>query len=105
MKTAWKSVSLALITGAGVSVDDAPWVLECIDKRVDETDGLNDAEKFEYLTDYFQANSIGDLCGLDAETFSDVLACLGVNLPRLQDAWERAQPRDFDQPENDWSIE
>jgi hypothetical protein len=96
MMPQWETQALALITGAGVSVDDAPWVLECIEKAVDGIEEHEDADRFPLYLEY-HGNDKAALCNLDAETFADVLACLGVNLQRLEDLWERKHL--------DWSME
>ena len=99
----WESKALALITGAGVSVDDAPWVLECIQRAADDIAEHDDDLQFPLFMEY-HANDRDALCHIDAETFGDVLACLGVNLHRLEDLWER---KHIDPPidEIDWSLE
>jgi hypothetical protein len=86
----WETQALALITGAGVAIEDAPWVLECIQKAADDIDHHEDDKSA--------------LCDLDAEAFSDVLACLGIDLHRLETLWER---KHLDPPtdEADWSME
>jgi hypothetical protein len=99
----WESKALALITGAVVSVDDAPWVLECIQKAAEEIDHHEDHEMFPLLMEY-HANDKAALCNIDAEAFSDVLACLGIDLHRLETLWER---KHIDPPTDDvdWSME
>jgi hypothetical protein len=52
----------------------------------------------------YHANDKDALCHIDAEAFADVLACLGVNLHRLESLWERkhlSPPED----EFDWTLE
>ena len=103
MRTQWETQALALITGAGVSVDDAPWVLECITRAAEEIDHHEDHEMFPLLMEY-HANDKAALCDLDAEAFSDVLACLGIDLHRLETLWTLKHlnpPTD----EADWSLE
>jgi hypothetical protein len=99
----WETQALALITGAGVSTDDAPWVLECIQKAADDIADNDEADRFRLYMEY-HANDKAALCNLDAEAFSDVLACLGVDLHRLEILWER---KHIDPPtdEVDWSLE
>ncbi len=99
----WETQALALITGAGVSVNDAPWVLECIQKAADDIAEHDDADRFPLLMEY-HANDRDALCNLDAETYADVLACLGIDLHRLETLWER---KHIDPPtdEADWSLE
>jgi len=103
MRPQWESKALALITGAGVSTDDAPWVLECIQKAVDDIAEHDDDLQFPLFVEY-HANDKAALCNLDAEAFSDVLACLGVDLHRLENLWGR---KHIDPPidEADWSLE
>ncbi len=98
----WESEALALITGAGVSVDDAPWVLECIQKAADDIEEMDDADQFPLLMEY-HANDRDALCNLSNEAFADVLACLGHDLMRLETLWER---KHLDPPadEVDWSL-
>jgi hypothetical protein len=99
----WENNAIALITGAGVSVDDAPWVLECITKAADDIEEMDEADQFPLFMEYHE-NDRAALCDLDAEAFSDVLACLGVDLHRLESLWER---KHLEQPteEADWSME
>ncbi len=99
----WESEALALITGAGVSVDDAPWILECIQKAVDDIAETDDDLRFPLFVEYHGNDKVA-LCNIDAETFGDVLACLGVDLHRLESLWER---KHLDPPtdEVDWSLE
>ena len=99
----WETQALALIAGAGVSTGDAPWVLECITKAANDIEEIDEADQFPLFMEYHQ-NDRAALCNLDAETFADVLACLGVDLHRLETLWERkhlAPPTD----EADWSLE
>jgi len=97
----WETQALALITGAGVANGDAPWVLECIQKAVDDIAEHDDDLQFPLYMEY-HANDKAALCDLDAETFADVLACLGIDLHRLETLWER---RHIDPPIDDWSME
>ncbi len=99
----WETQALALITGAGVSVDDAPWVLERIQKAADDIAEHDDDLQFPIYMEY-HANDKAALCNLDAETYADVLACLGIDLHRLETLWER---KHLDPPtdEVDWSLE
>ena len=99
----WETQALALITGAGVENEDAPWVLECIQKAAGDISEMDDDLQFPLFMEY-HANDKAALCNLDAETFADVLACLGVSLHRLESLWER---KHIDPPtdEADWSLE
>ena len=97
----WENDALALITGAGVSVDDAPWILECITKAAEGIAEYDDDLQFPLFMEY-HANDKAALCDLDAETFADVLACLGIDLHRLENLWER---KHIDPPIDDWSME
>jgi len=103
MRPQWETQALALITGAGVANDDAPWVLECIQKASEEIDNHEDHEMFPLYMEY-HGNDKAALCDLDAETFGDVLACLGINLHRLETLWEQ---KHIDPPTDDvdWSME
>jgi hypothetical protein len=99
----WENDALALITGAGVSTDNAPWVLECITKAADDIAEMDEADQFSLYMEY-HANDKAALCDLDAEAFADVLACFGIDLHRLETLWER---KHLDPPtdEADWSME
>jgi hypothetical protein len=99
----WENDALALITGAGVSVDDAPWVLECIQKAADDIAEHDDDLQFPLYMEY-HGNDKAALCGIDAETYADVLAFLGIDLHRLETLWER---KHLDPPTDDvdWSLE
>jgi hypothetical protein len=99
----WETQALALITGAGVSTDDAPWVLECIQKAADGIEEMDDADQFPLFIKYHE-NDRAALCDLSNEAFADVLACLGIDLHRLESLWER---KHLDPPtdEADWSLE
>jgi hypothetical protein len=97
----WESKALALITGAGVSTDYAPWVLECIQKAADDIAEHDDDLQFLLFMEYHE-NDREALCDLDAEAFADVLACLGVDLHRLETLWGR---KHIDPPIDDWSME
>ena len=87
--------------GDGVAIEDAPWVLECITKAADDIEEMDDADQFPLFMEYHE-NDRAALCGLDAEAFSDVLACLGVDLHRLETLWGR---KHIDPPIDDWSME
>jgi hypothetical protein len=52
----------------------------------------------------YHANDKAALCNLDAETYADILACLGIDLHRLETLWER---KHIDPPTDDvdWSLE
>ena len=99
----WESKALALITGAGVSTGDAPWVLECITKAADDIAEHDDDLQFPLFMEY-HANDKAALCNIDAETFADVLACLGIDLHRLETLWERKHI-DPTTDDVDWSLE
>jgi hypothetical protein len=101
MTPQWEIKSLALITGAGVSVDDAPWVLECIQRAADDIAEMDDDLQFPLFMEY-HANDRDTLCHIDAETYAGVLACLGIDLHRLEELWER---KHIDPPIDDWSME
>ena len=103
MMPQWEAQALALITGAGVANEDAPWVLECIQKAADDI-AENDGDlQFPLFMEY-HGNDKAALCNIDAETFADVLACLDIDLHRLETLWER---KHLDPPtdEADWSLE
>ena len=99
----WETQALALITGARVAIEDAPWVLECIQKAADDIAEHDEADRFPLFMEY-HANDKAALCDIDADTFADVLACLGIDLHRLEALWER---KHLDPPtdEVDWSLE
>jgi hypothetical protein len=99
----WANDALLAIMGDGVAIEDAPWVLECITKAVDDIAEHDDDLQFPLFVEY-HANDKAALCNLDAEAFSDVLACLGIDLHRLETLWER---KHLDPPtdEVDWSLE
>lgn len=103
MKPQWESQALALITGAGVSVDDAPFVLECIQRAADDIAEMDDDLQFPLFMEY-HANDRAALCNIDELTFADVLACLGHDLMRLEHLWTL---KHLDPPtdEADWSLE
>jgi hypothetical protein len=95
MMPQWKTQALALIAGVGVANEDAIWALECIEGFTDDLSG-EPWEKYEMLSNWYKVNRDGDLHGIDAETFAGVLACLGIDMHRLEMAFiER----------NDWSME
>jgi len=103
MMPQWETQALALITGAGVSTDDAPWVLECIQKAADDIDHHEDHEMFPLFMEYHE-NDRAALCNLSNEAFADVLACLGHDLMRLEHLWtlKHLDPLADDV---DWSLE
>ena len=87
----------------GVAIEDAPWVLECIQKAADDIDHHEDHEMFPLLMEYHE-NDRDALCNLSNEAFADVLACLGHDLMRLEHLWTL---KHLDPPtdEADWSME
>ena len=99
----WENDALLAIMRDGVAIEDAPWVLECVQKAADDIAEHDDDLQFPLFMEY-HANDRAALCDLDAETFSDVLACLGVDLHRLESLWER---KHLDPPTDDvdWSLE
>jgi hypothetical protein len=99
----WENDALLAIMRDGVAIEDAPWVLECITKAADDIAEHDDDLQFPLFMEYHE-NDRAALCNLDAEAFSDVLACLGVDLHRLETLWER---KHLDPPtdEADWSLE
>jgi hypothetical protein len=99
----WENDALLAIMRDGVAIEDAPWVLECVQKAADDIAEHDDDLQFPLFMGYY-ANDKAALCNLDAEAFSDVLACLGVDLHRLETLWER---KHLDPPtdEVDWSLE
>jgi hypothetical protein len=99
----WENDALLAIMRDGVAIEDAPWVLECIQKAADDIAEHDDDLQFPLFMEYHE-NDRAALCDLDAEAFSDVLACLGVDLHRLETLWER---KHLDPPtdEADWSLE
>jgi hypothetical protein len=99
----WENDALLAIMGDGVAIEDAPWVLECITKAADDIAEHDDDLQFPLFMEY-HGNDKAALCNLDAETFADVLACLGIDLHRLETLWER---KHLDPPtdEVDWSLE
>ena len=101
MTPQWENDALALITGAGVANEDAPWVLECIQKAADDIEEMDDDLQFPLFMEYHANDKIA-LCNLNAEAFADVLACLGIDLHRLETLWER---KHIDPPIDDWSME
>jgi hypothetical protein len=101
MMPQWETQALSLITGTGVGRVDAPWVLECIQKAADDIAEMDEDDRFPLFMEY-HANDKAALCNLDAETFADVLACLGVDLHRLETLWGR---KHIDPPIDDWSME
>jgi hypothetical protein len=99
----WENDALLAIMRDGVAIEDAPWVLECIQKAADDIAEHDDDLQFPLFMEY-QANDNAALCNIDAETFADVLACLGIDLHRLETLWER---KHLDPPTDDvdWSLE
>ena len=99
----WENDALLAIMRVGVAIEDAPWVLECIQKAADDIAEMDEADQFPFFMGYHE-NDKAVLCNLDAEAFADVLACLGIDLHRLERLWER---KHFDPPkeEADWSLE
>jgi hypothetical protein len=99
----WENDALLAIMRDGVAIEDAPWVLECIIITAGDIAEMDEADRFPLYMEYHQ-NDRAALCGLDAEAFADVLACLGVDLHRLESLWER---KHIDPPtdEADWSLE
>jgi hypothetical protein len=99
----WENDALLAIMRDGVAIEDAPWVLECITKAVDDIAEHDDDLQFPLFMGYYE-NDRAALCDLDAEAFSDVLACLGIDLHRLETLWER---KHIDPPTDDvdWSLE
>jgi hypothetical protein len=99
----WESKALALITGAGVSTDDAPWVLDCIIMTAGDIAEMDEADQFPLFMEYHQ-NDRAALCDLSNEAFADVLACLGHDLMRLEHLWTL---KHLDPPTDDvdWSLE
>jgi hypothetical protein len=98
----WENDALLAIMRDGVAIEDALWVLECIQKAADDIEEMDDADQFPLLMEY-HANDKAALCNLDAEAFSDVLACLGIDLHRLETLWGKH----LDPPTDDvdWSLE
>ena len=103
MTPQWETQALAIITGAGVGNDDAPWVLECITKAADAIAEMDEADRFLLYMEY-HGNDKAALCNLNAEAFADVLACFGIDLHRLETLWGK---KHIDPPidEADWSME
>ena len=99
----WENDALLAIMRDGVAIDDAPWVLECITKAADGISEHDDDLQFPLFMEYY-ANDRAALCDIDSETFADVLACLGIDLHRLETLWER---KHIDPPTDDvdWSME
>jgi hypothetical protein len=99
----WENDALLAIMSDGVAIEDAPWVLECIQRAADDIAEHDDDLQFPLFMEY-HGNDKAALCNIDAETFADVLACLGIDLHRLETLWER---KHIDPPtdEADWSLE
>jgi len=97
----WENDALLAIMRDGVAIEDAPLVLECIQKAADDIEEMDDDLQFPLFMEYHE-NDKAALGNLDAEAFSDVLACLGIDLHRLETLWER---KHIDPPIDDWSME
>jgi hypothetical protein len=99
----WENDALLAIMRDGVAIEDAPWVLECIRKAADDIAEHDDDLQFPLFMEHHE-NDRAALCDLDAEAFSDVLACLGIDLHRLETLWGR---KHIDPPTDDvdWSLE
>jgi hypothetical protein len=99
----WENDALLAIMRDGVAIEDAHRVLECITKAADDIAEMDDADQFPLYMEYHE-NDRAALCDLETEAFSDVLACLGIDLHRLETLWER---KHIDPPtdEADWSLE
>jgi hypothetical protein len=97
----WENDALLAIMRDGVAIEDSPWVLECIQRAADDIAEHDDDLQFPLFMEY-HANDKAALCNLDAEAFSDVLACLGIDLHRLETLWER---KHIDPSIDDWSME
>jgi hypothetical protein len=99
----WENDALLAIMRDGVAVDDAPCVLECIQKAADDIEEMDEADRFPFFMEYHE-NDKAALCNIDAETFADVLACLGIDLHRLETLWTL---KHLDPPTDDvdWSLE
>ena len=99
----WENDALLAIMRDGVAIEDAPWVLECITKAADDIAEMDDDLQFPLFMEYC-ANDKAALCNLDAEAFADVLACLGVDLHRLEHLWT-LKHLDPSTDDVDWSLE
>ena len=99
----WENDALLAIMRDGVAIEDAPRVLECIPKAADDIAGHDDDLQFPLFMEYHE-NDRAALCDIGAETYADVLACLGIDLHRLETLWER---KHLDPPTDDvdWSLE
>ena len=99
----WQNDALLAIMRDGVAIEDASFVLECIQKAAERIDQHDDAEMFPLFMEY-HANDKAALCNLDAESYAGVLACLGIDLHRLETLWGR---KHLDPPtdEVDWPLE
>jgi len=99
----WENDALLAIMRDGVAIEDAPWVLECVQRAADDIADNDEADRFPLYMAYHE-NDKAALCNLDAETFANVLSCLGIDLHRLETLWER---KHLDPPtdEVDWSLE
>ena len=97
----WENDALLAIMRAGGANEDAPCVLECIQKAADDI-AEHDADLQSPLFIKYHENDRAALCDLSNEAFADVLACLGIDLHRLETLWER---KHIDPPIDDWSME
>jgi hypothetical protein len=99
----WENDALLAIMRDGVAIEDAPWVLECIQNAAKEIDHHEDHEMFPLLMEYHE-NDRDALCNISGEAFADVLACLGHDLMRLEHLWTL---KHLDPPTDDvdWSLE
>jgi len=103
MMMQWENDALLAIMRDGVAIEDAPWVLECITRAADDIEETDEADRFPLYMEY-HGNDKAALCDLDAEAFADVLACLGIDLHRLN---ALCGEKHIDPPadEDDWSME
>jgi len=103
MMMQWENDALLAIMRDGVAIEDAPWVLECITRAADDIEETDEADRFPLYMEYY-GNDKAALCNLDAEAFADVLACLGIDLHRLETL---CGEKHIDPPtdEFDWSLE
>jgi hypothetical protein len=99
----WENDALLAIMRDGVAIEDAPWVLECIQKAADDIAEMDEADQFPLFMEYHE-NDRAALCNLSNEAFADVLACLGHDLMRLEHLWTL---KHLDPPTDDvdWSLE
>jgi len=103
MMMQWENDALLAIMRDGVAIEDSPWVLECITRAADDIAEMDEADRFPLYMEY-HASDKAELCNLDAEAFADVLACLGVDLHRLETL---GGEKHLDPPTDDvdWSME